>query len=176
MSISASKKAIQQSVEVYEKLLSGCPEELFTRTPAEGVWSYSEVFAHIFRSNIGCCKAIEGCAAGTGIEDTKPLSVSIKLILFFKRLPPGKYKVPQVIAKDVQKISRKEAEELIARFKAKMETVYPLVSEASPTQKVKHPRLGLFNAKDWYAFIHIHTLRHQRQLGRIGKLHSTMAS
>jgi len=45
-----------------------------------------------------------------------------------------------------------------------------LVNSASATQKVKHPRLGLLNAEQWYAFIHLHFLHHQRQLIRIKNL------
>ena len=174
MSINDSRKAIQKSIAVYEKMLSEVSEELFTRTPAEGVWSYAEVFAHIFTSNIGCCKAIESCAKGTAIENNEPLPFSIRLVLFFKRLPPGKkYKVPEKIAKDVRKINRKETEELIRQCKEQLETVYPMINSASSTQKVKHPRLGLFNASQWYSFIQLHTLHHQRQLYRIMALHNS---
>jgi hypothetical protein len=171
MGIHSSRKAIEGSISVYEKLLNRVSEEEFTKTPAEGVWSYSEVFAHIFSSTIGCTKAIEACSRGTAIEDNSPLPFPIKLVLFFKRLPPGKkYKVPQVIAKDVRKISRREATELIINSRQQLETVFPLINSASATQKIKHPRLGLLNAPQWYAFIHTHLLHHQRQLGRIRKL------
>jgi hypothetical protein len=171
MSINTSRKAIEASISVYEKLLSNITEEAFMKTPAEGVWSYSEVFAHIFSSTIGCTKAIEACSRGTAIENSDPLPFPIRLVLFFKRLPPGKkYKVPKVIAKDVRKINRKEATDLIQDSKQQLETVFPLISSASVSQKIKHPRLGLLNAPQWYAFIHLHLLHHQRQLGRISKL------
>ena len=171
MGNNASRKAIDGSITVYEKLLSGVTEETFTKTPAEGVWSYSEVYAHIFSSTIGCTKAIEVCSRGTAIENNDPLPFPIRLVLFFKRLPPGKkYKVPQVIAKDVRKISRMEAAELIRNSREQLDAVFPLVNSASATQKVKHPRLGLLNAEQWYAFIHLHFLHHQRQLIRIKNL------
>lgn len=171
MGIHSSSKAIEASISAYEKLLNSVSEEGFTKTPAEGVWSYSEVFAHIFSSTIGCTKAIEACSRGTAIENSDPLPFPIRLVLFFKRLPPGKkYKVPQVIAKDVRKISRREAADLIHDSRQQLETVFPLINSASGTQKIKHPRLGLLNAQQWYAFIHLHLLHHQRQLGRISKL------
>jgi hypothetical protein len=171
MGNNASRKAIAASITVYEKLLNGVTEEVFTKTPAEGVWSYSEVYAHIFSSTLGCTKAIEACSRGTAIENNDLLPFPIRLVLFFKRLPPGKkYKVPQVIAKDVRKISRMEAEDLIRNSRQQLDTVFPLVNSASATQKVKHPRLGLLNAEQWYAFIHLHLLHHQRQLDRIKSL------
>ena len=171
MGINASRKAINSSIIVYEKLLNGVTEETFLKTPAEGVWSYSEVYAHIFSSTIGCTKAIEACSRGNAIENNDPLPFSIRVVLFFKRLPPGKkYKVPQVIAKDVRKISRTEAADMIQNARQQLDTIFPLVNSAAVTQKVKHPRLGLLNAEQWYAFIHLHLLHHQRQLGRIRKL------
>ena len=174
MSINSSRNAIGKSIAVYEKLLNELPEELFTRTPAEGVWSYAEVYAHIFTSTLGCIKAIEACAKGTAIENDEPLPFSIRLVLFFKRLPPGKkYKVPERIEKDVRKISRQEAEELIRQCREQLETVYPMINSASTTQKIKHPRLGLFNASQWYSFIHIHLVHHQRQLYRIMAMHNS---
>ena len=174
MSINDNRKAIQKSIAVYEKLLSEFSGELFTRTPAEGVWSYAEVYSHIFTSSIGCCKAIESCAKGTAIENDEPLPLSIRLVLFFKRLPPGrKYKVPEKIAKDVRKITRNEAEELIRQCKEQLETIYPMIKSASPTQKIKHPRLGLFNASQWYSFILLHLLHHQKQLYRIRAMHDS---
>jgi hypothetical protein len=174
MSINSSRKAIQKSITVYEKILSEVSEELFTRTPAEGVWSYAEVFAHIFTSNIGCCKAIESCAKGAAVENNQSLPFSIRLVLLFKRLPPGKkYMVPEKIAKDVRKISRKEAEDIIHQCKEQLETVFPMINFASSNQKIKHPRLGLFNARQWYSFIHLHILHHQRQLYRIMAMHNS---
>ncbi len=171
MSITGSRKAIEKSISVYEKLLNDVTEDLFTQTPAEGVWSYSEVYAHIFSSNIGCIKAIVACAKGTAVENADPPPFPIRLVLFFKRLPPGKrYKVPDVIAKDVRKISRQEASELIRTCREQLDRVFPLISTASATQKIKHPRLGFLDARQWYTFIHIHLLHHQRQLVRIRKL------
>ena len=171
MSISASRKAINKSIEVYEKLLEGFSEEVFVRTPAEGVWSYGEVYAHIFSSTLGCIRAIDVCSRGTAIENNESLPFSIKLVLFLKRLPPGKYKVPEKIAKDVKKISRTEARELIKKSREQLKDIETLIKSASPTQKVKHPRLGLFNARQWFAFTHIHLRHHERQLYRIRAMH-----
>ena len=115
MGVNSSKKAIEKSIAVYEKMLEDLPEDAFIKTPAEGVWSYAEVYSHIFSSNIGCCKAISVCAAGTGIEDSKPLKFPLRLVMYFKRLPPGKYKVPERIAKDVIKLSKEDASGLWRR-------------------------------------------------------------
>jgi len=43
------------------------------------------------------------------------------------------------------------------------------VSQASKSQKAKHPRLGLLHARQWLRFIEIHTKHHEKQLYRIQK-------
>jgi hypothetical protein len=101
MGVNSSRKAIEKSVAVYEKMLQDLPEDVFIKSPAEGVWSYAEVYSHIFSSNLGCCKAITVCASGAGIEDSKPMKFPLRLVFYFKRLPPGKYKMPEKIAKYV---------------------------------------------------------------------------
>jgi hypothetical protein len=69
----------------------------------------------------------------------------------------------------VKKISREEAKTLILKFKLRLQDISPLVNSADPHQKVKHPRLGLLNAKQWFRFIEIHSIHHTRQLNRIQK-------
>lgn len=171
MSTKSSYKVINKSIAVYEDLMNNVSEELFIRTPAEGVWSYAEVFTHIFSSTLGCIKAIEVCSVGKGQEDNTPTPFKIRVVLFFKRFPPGKFKVPERLAKDVLKINRTEATAMINNCKAQLEAAYPLIAQSSPTQKIKHPRLGLINASQWYSFIQIHLLHHQRQLDRIKAIH-----
>ena len=172
MSVTSSQLAILKSTAYYESLLQKLPEELFVQTPAIGVWSYAEVYSHIFSSNIGCLKAIDKCVEGTAIENNERLKFYVWAILFFKRFPPTvKLKVPEKIARQVVKISRLEAGVLISNFKNHLIEVTPKVSGASSTQKIKHPRLGLLNAMQWHDFIDLHTHHHQKQLGRIMKLH-----
>jgi DinB superfamily len=172
MSISSDHQRILKSVTVYEKLLHDLSEEEFTLTPAEGVWSYAEVFSHIFSSNTGCLKAIEKCIEDSAIENNERLKFYVWAILFFKRFPPTvKLKVPEKIARYVVKISREEAKTMISQFRRQLDEISPRVNGTSSTQKVKHPRLGLLNAKQWYDFILVHTRHHQKQLFRIREIH-----
>jgi len=94
----------------------------------------------------------------------------LKLVFFFGRLPPGtRFKVPEKLRDQVVKVSREEAKALIDAFRKELQLVTPKISRASSTQKVKHPRMGPLNAKQWLRFVDIHTRHHESQLKRITK-------
>jgi hypothetical protein len=169
MSVTHTHRSILETVSAYEKLLGSVSEEAFIATPRNGGWSYAEVYAHIFNSNMTCLQAIEKCIQGNAIESSDGLSFPVKLVFFFGRFPPGKFKVPDRLKDQVKKIIKTEAHELIRRFNDELSQITPKVDSAKPDQKVKHPRLGLLNAVKWYEFIDIHTRHHKKQLIRISK-------
>jgi DinB superfamily len=169
MSLAHTHRSILDTVSAYEKLLGSVSEEAFVASPRNGGWSYAEVYAHIFHSNMTCLQAIDKCIQGKAIESGDGLSFPVKLVFFFGRFPPGKFKVPDRLKDQVKKISKAEAHELIGRFKDELSQITPKVDSASPDQKLKHPRLGLLNAVKWYEFIEIHTRHHRKQLDRIRK-------
>lgn len=179
MSIPVQQRSILQSVEEYSRLLEEISEEDFLLTPEEGVWSYSEVYSHIFRANLASLIAAEQCVNGTAKKVSEGSQWMVRLILFFGRFPPGNYKVPTSIADMTVKMSREDARNLIIKFKSRLAGISSRISKASNYHKVEHPRLGFFNARQWFRFIEIHTFHHQKQLGRIrnmlanrNKLHS----
>lgn len=167
-------RSIEKNVAIYQALLNQVDEEHFQRSPAEGVWSYAEVFSHIFRSNMTCIKVIEQCAKREAVELEKEASVPIKLVLFFKRFPPGmKFKVPKKLEYMVEKITRDQAFQLLSEFNEALPLALEQALKASDNQRQKHPRMGMLNAKEWFEFIDVHTRHHRRQLGRIKKLLAT---
>lgn len=169
MSVSRHFRSLMKAVEQYDTLLAAVSEEMFTQSPPDGGWSYSETFSHIFQANLASLIAVEKCLLGTGVFSEKKTSWQLSAILFFGRLPPGKYKAPERIASMVKKLDREEAANLIAKFKNRVTELKNKVDKADKYQKVKHPRLGLLNARQWFRFIEIHTKHHTRQLKRISK-------
>jgi hypothetical protein len=171
MSLSSVTQEITATVDVYEQLLHGVSETEFQRTPAPGVWSYAEVFAHIFRSNMLMRPVIEKCANGQAIENKDSLGIPYRLVLFFRRFPPTmKFKVPPKLEHLVEKVNKSQAQELIDQFRKDLPELISMAENASPYQKVKHPRMGLLNAEQWMMFTELHTKHHARQLRRVGKL------
>lgn len=169
MSVTSHFAAIIRAVKEYESLLAEVTEETFTQKPADGGWSYSETFSHIFQANLASLFAIEKCSLGTGILSDKPTHWKVRAILFFGRFPPGKFKAPEQIVSMVKTLSKEEAANLIVKFKSRLTELKAKVEKADKYQKVKHPRLGLLNAKQWFRFVEIHTKHHVKQLWRIKK-------
>ncbi|PWS28136.1 hypothetical protein DHW03_11325 [Pedobacter yonginense] len=168
MNTSKVKTSIHQITNAYKAKLAAYSDDVFQTTPPIDGWSYSEVYAHIFDSSLLSLLAMENCINGKG-ED-KPTHFAVKLILFFGSLPPAKkYKVPKRLADRVKKISKTDALDFILEFEKALEVAYPLISNAKPNSKTKHPRLGYLNAKQWFRFIEIHLKHHLKQLVRIEK-------
>lgn len=158
-----------RSVGVYEKLLQELSEEKFAENPQYGGWSYAEVYSHIFTSGLLSFSAIQTCLDKKGTDSKNAPSWPVRLILLFGTFPPGKIKAPQKIAALVKKISKKEAEDLIIKFKSRLNEVHEQLPLVDLNQRVAHPRLGLLNATQWLRFIEIHTIHHVKQLNRIKK-------
>lgn len=171
MSLERSLRGIDKCLMSYGQWLEEVSDEEFLRTPAEGVWSYAEVYAHIFRSNMMCFSIIDRCAKGEGIEYPKPLKLPYRIVLFFRSFPPNmRFRVPEKLTYMVEKISRDEARQLVQDFRHGLKASAELAKKASPTQRLKHPRMGMMNAREWIAFIDTHTRHHLRQLRRIRKM------
>jgi hypothetical protein len=169
MSVERSYQSLLHAVVVYENLLSEISEEVFQKNPEDGSWSYSETYSHIFSSGLLSLTAIQTCIEGKGIVSEKPIFWAARLILFFGSFPPGKIKAPKRIAALAKKISKKEAEDLLVKFKTRLAEIQEQITLADPNQKVEHPRLKLLNAQQWLRFIEVHTLHHIKQINRIKK-------
>ena len=159
-------QSIIKIVNAYKAKLHSKADEDFVLTPPIGGWSYSEVYSHIFDSSLLSLMALNNCIKGEG--EIKPTHFVTRVILFFGTLPPGKkYKVPKRLVERVKKINLMAAQQFITDFELQLLKVYPLIESADYKIKVKHPRLGYLNAKQWLRFIEIHLSHHLKQLKRI---------
>ncbi|OCX51104.1 hypothetical protein BEL04_20535 [Mucilaginibacter sp. PPCGB 2223] len=169
MSIASDKKALEESLAEYRRKLDELPDDLFNQTPPGGGWSCGEVYCHIMQANMGSLVAIERCINGTGQIDNKRLGLLASLVFLTGRFPPVKIKAPAKFAAMVTNIDKEEARNNIVKVKKRVEQLAGAISKSSSFIKVKHPRLGLLNARQWLRFISIHTRHHLRQLERIEK-------
>jgi hypothetical protein len=161
-------KSITKIVDSYKARLSAIGEEDFTITPPLGGWSFSEVYSHIFDSSLLSLMALRNSINGEGKDESTHFAV--KLILLFGTLPPGKkYEVPSKLMNRVKKINLIEAQQFIKDFEDEIAKLYPHIKGANPRMKVKHPRMGYLNAKQWLRFIEIHLKHHLKQINRIEK-------
>lgn len=159
-------QSITKIVNAYKVKLANQSEDNFTLTPPIGGWSYSEVYSHIFDASLLSLMAMSNCIKGEG--EVKSTHFAVKMILFFGSFPPNKkYIVPKRLAERVKKINLMAAKQFITDFELQLLQALPLIKNADPKIKTKHPRLGYLNAKQWLRFIEIHLNHHLKQLNRI---------
>lgn len=168
MSIASEKKAVETALAEYRRRLDVIPDGQFNATSPGGGWTYGEVYSHILQANLGSLIAIERCANGTGKIDNKRLGWLAQFIFLLGHFP-FKIKTTEKLAAQVNNIGKEEARNLLVKLKAKIDQMVPVVNKSSSFSKIKHPRLGLLNAKQWLRFIDIHTRHHLKQLNRIEK-------
>jgi hypothetical protein len=161
-------KAALKDLKKYDDLLGTLDEEKLQKTPAAGVWSYSEVYSHIFQVNLRCFIAIDRCAESSKSSSGK-LQLSARIVLFLGMFP-FRIKAPAKIAAMVQKITKDEAVVGIKKLEAKLIQVASVVNSAPPNAKIEHPRLGMLNAVQWLRFIEIHNRHHLKQIKRLKKM------
>lgn len=160
------KQSILSTIVSYRTKFAGTSDAEFTEQPPMGGWSYSEVYAHIFDASLLSLHALKNCSSAKAEE--KPSHFLVKVILFFGSFPPGKkYKVPKVLANRVKKISKTDAALLMDEVEKELEFAIENIKIAQKNKKIKHPRLGYLNAKQWFRFVEIHLKHHLKQLHRI---------
>ncbi len=169
MSVKSNKQALLQSLKFYEEFLKTVNEEVFLTTPSINGWSYAEVYSHILGANLMSFIALEKCLNKTAEIKTRKPDWRVRLILFLGKFPPGKLKAPGVIADLVKKITKEEASNQLIRIRKKIEELNVNFKNFDANYKMKHPRLGYLDAKDWLRFMVIHTKHHEKQINRIAK-------
>lgn len=166
MSLASQYQSIKKIADAYQTKLASITADDFILTPPIGGWSYSEVYSHIFDASLLSLMALNNCIKGEG--EKKSTAFGVKLVLFFGAFPPGKqYQVPKRLLERVKKINLMAAQQFIIDFEMQLAKTFPHIHEAQANVKVKHPRLGYLNAKQWFRFIEIHLKHHLKQLERI---------
>ncbi|MCD0487549.1 DinB family protein [Pedobacter sp. MC2016-14] len=174
MAIATVQSSLQEIIKTYLSELERIDDGLFNISPPIGGWSPSQVYSHIWEASYLTLLTMEDCIEGRG--KIKPTAFTVKLILFFGALPPGKYKAPDMLKGLDKNISKAEARQLIAKFKRRMERDYIKLESASPEIKTKHPNMGYLNATQWFRFLEIHLKHHLKQLKHIKRSFTQLAS
>lgn len=169
MKPAAERKEIEAAFDIYRKKLDDIPDDLFNVTPPGGGWSYAEVYAHILQSTLGASIALEKCTLSNCKPTNKTPNLLGRLVLLFNRFPPFKIKEPKPVTEKLPalKITKEAAKNLLIKCRQRMDLVMPLLYNAGHHGRIAHPRLGMFNAKQWLKFIRIHLKHHLKQLQRI---------
>ncbi|HWD90621.1 MAG TPA: DinB family protein [Mucilaginibacter sp.] len=171
MTIEAERRAIEAALDVYRSRLDTIPDDQFEQTPPGGGWSYSEVYHHILQATLGSTMALEKCTLSICLPTTKGRNLTGLFVLMFNRFPPVKVKVPAIMTErnPVKKISKEDARNLIIKCRKRIADVTPLIHDSAINKRMKHPRMGMLNASQWFKFILIHLKHHIKQLNRTEK-------
>ena len=171
MKIGVTRKQIEAVLDIYRSRLDTIPDDLFTVTPPGGGWSYAEVYSHIMQANIGSSFALEKCTSSNCIPTSKGRTLLGLFVFSFGRLPPVKGKVPKELEKRIpaSKISKEDAKNLLIKCRKRINDVAPLIHDSSKYARIRHARLGMLNARQWFKFILMHSEHHLKQLDRIQK-------
>ena len=170
MNIGQTRKEIEEVLDNYRSRLDTIPDELFDVTPSDGGWSYAEVYSHILQADLGGMMALEKC-----IRNGKPTSAGRNmlglLVFLFGSLPPWKTKVPEMLEARIpaRKISKEEARNMLIKCRQRINELTPLIRDSSEYCRVKHGRLGMLNARQWFKFVLFHSRHHLKQLDRVEK-------
>ncbi|MBC7655354.1 MAG: DinB family protein [Oligoflexus sp.] len=169
MTVKSDKEALLQSLKFYAEFLKTVNEDIFLTTPPIDGWSYSEVYSHILSANLMSFIALEKCLNKTAEIKSRKADWRVRLILFLGRFPLGKLKAPATIADLVKKITKEEASNQVIRIRKKIEELNVNFKNFDANYKMKHPRLGYLDAKQWLRFMVIHTKHHEKQIKRIAE-------
>lgn len=170
MNIGQTRKEIEEVLDNYRSRLDTIPDELFDVTPSDGGWSYAEVYSHILQADLGATMALEKC-----IRNGKPTSAGRNmlglLVFLFGSLPPWKTKVPEMLEARIpaRKISKEEARNMLIKCRQRINELTPLIRDSSEYCRVKHGRLGMLNARQWFKFVLFHSRHHLKQLDGVEK-------
>lgn len=165
MNIAREYRAIEAALAIYREQLDVIPDEVFAETPADGSWSFSEVYSHILQATLGSSIALERCTHGSCPPTKDGLTWEGRILLLFGRFPRAKTQAPDTLI--VNKISKEDARNLIIKCRKRVETTAPLIEASAAASRYKHPRMGMLNARQWFRFIRIHLEHHLKQLNRI---------
>jgi hypothetical protein len=170
MTLEAERRAIEATLDEYRARLDAITDEQFDATPASGGWSYAEVYSHIMQATLGSTIALEKCTSSACLPTTKGRNL-LGMVVFTLNDIPVRIKMPAMMAQKnpPHKISKEDARNLIVKCRKRTNDVFILIHDSSPHKRIKHPRFGLLNARQWFKFILIHLNHHIKQLNRVEK-------
>lgn len=169
MNIAKERSAIDKALDDYRAKLDTISDELFTKNPEDGGWSYAEVYSHILKATLGSSIALERCTHSNCEPTKKGLTLLGRYMMLMGSFPPVRVKMSEALAAKMpaEKISKEDARNLIVKCRKRIDDTAPLIKDSSPNFRSKHPRLGMLTAGQWFKFIRIHLYHHLKQLGRI---------
>src|ERR1700744_2960553 len=117
MNLNKERKTIDAALDEYRAWLDKIPDGQFDQTPADGGWSYAEVYSHIMKATLGASISLERCTHSNCQPTKKGLNLVGRYMMLTGRFPPVNTKVPDAVAAKVtvEKISKEDAKNLLVK-------------------------------------------------------------
>lgn len=144
------------------------PDDLLNKKPSPEAWSVAQVLGHLIAADSFSLQYLRKKATNTKEvknQGLKGLYKSVLLKLIF--LTPIKFKVPDRVAPNDEFITLAQLE---ANWKELREGFVEVTSKLNDEELSKglwnHIRAGKMNIYQMYDFLHIHFIRHKKQIER----------
>jgi hypothetical protein len=145
--------------------------EQLKRQPSENEWSLGQMYIHLIQTaqrmqigNIEKCRSqIVDASSAAGVK-----TGAGEAVFTLGSFPPDRIQVPPSPQyTPEQPVSKEQIIDGLHAVLQKMKEIAPLVEAISPAHTTQHPRLGVLNAKEWFALVEMHYRHHLLQLGRL---------
>lgn len=164
-------KSLETAVEQYLAELNKLDMDSLHKKQSEEEWSIGQMYVHLIQSalfmhlhNVEQCLSSKDSALNSDEEKTE----LGRQVFESGHFPPVPVKVPPSPQYTPQ--PPESMESLIDGLHMvveRMRSTEPLVYQASVNNKIRHPRLGALNAKEWFLLIEMHYRHHFLQLDRL---------
>lgn len=149
-----------------------------TRKPSEDEWSLGQMYLHLVGSalymqlrNVELCREQES----PSVSNERPEAV--KAMFAAGSFPPERIHVPaspQYTPKQPE--SLEEMAQGLHAVIARMRELEPTLAAIPADRAVAHPRMGLFNAVEWFTLVEMHYRHHLLQKERLDSFLRSTAS
>lgn len=170
--MNAKLKEMQTRMETEHKNLfkelHKYPDDLLNKKPAPEAWSVIQVLKHLITADGYSLEYLRKKVASK--EDVRHegltgLYKSVLLKVIF--LTPLKFKSPKVVDPDAEFATLKELEEKWTETRRGIAEVTAQMNDAQLSKGYwKHARAGKMNIYQMFDFLHIHFIRHKKQIDR----------
>lgn len=168
MNTRESLSRLEETAAYYLEQLKGISEEQLTRKPSEEQWSVGQLYVHLINAtqfmslrNIGLCQEgnPESILAGVAKSEAG------EALFLNGGFPDVKIHVPPT--PQYTPSQPNNAEELtqgLLNVVERMKAIEPALDAIPSENSALHPRLGAFNAKEWFCMVEMHFRHHLKQL------------
>ncbi|MFC5701414.1 DinB family protein [Cohnella faecalis] len=163
--------SLGQLTDLYADELKAYSMEQLTRKPSEDEWSLGQMYVHLINTALNMqLRNVEICRdrSGESVTETKGATEAGQAIFAAGGFPPVRIQVPPSPQYTPgQPESKEQLAEGLQTVLRRMKEISSELESIDPRQTVDHPRLGAFNANQWFALVEMHFRHHLLQKKRL---------